>query len=223
MKKRILAFGLLILLWANGAVAQLVCKNPVFDFGKRKEGEEVVHTFIVKNQGAKTVIINSVDSGCSCLTSAASKYLIAPGEQVEINVRLDLTHRSGPQDREIYIYTKDSKAKQMTLRMTGTSMVLTHVKPRILVFRNVSAGVEHTRRVLLYGTEEDLAPGTPKSTSRFLTCSIQPGPKKGEYILTALLAKEAPVGRSTAIINVPIYKTRTLLRIPVFMAVQKSD
>lgn len=219
----ILILGLLISLWIPSTNAQLVCKAPLFDFGTRKEGEEVIHTFIIKNKGKKQVTINSVDSGCSCLTSAASKYKIEPGEQIEINVRLDLTHRSGPQDREIYIYTKESKNKQATLRMTGKSVVLTYVKPRIMAFRNASAGIEHSSQVILYGTEEDLAPGTPQSTSPFLTCHIQPGKKKGEYILTGILSKSMLTGKSTAIINVPIYKNHELLRIPIYIDVQKDE
>lgn len=211
------------LLWATGAVAQLVCTEPVFDFGKRKEGEEIVHTFVLKNQGKKTVVIADVGSGCSCISAAPSKYRIAPGERVEIEVVVDLSRRVGPQDREIYIQTQDKKAKRTTLRMTGKSVLLTHVKPRIMVFSKVSAGVEHTRTAVLYGVEEDLNPGTPKSASPFLACSIQPGTKKGEYILTARLSKEAPVGRSSTTIQLPIYKSRETLSIGVYMAVQKND
>ncbi len=223
MKNRTLALGLLGLLGVNGAVAQLVCKEPVFDFGKRAEGEVVVHTFVLKNQGDKTVVIAGVDSGCSCLTGASSKRKVAPGEQVAINVRLDLARRTGPQDREIQIHTKDPKAKRTTLRMKGKSVLLTHVKPRILVFRKVSAGVGHSRTAILYGVEEDLAPGPPKSSSPFLACSIRPGTKKGEYILTARLAKEAPVGRTSATIQFPIYKKRETLSIGVFMDVREND
>lgn len=222
MKEGMMVFGLLMLLGATDAVAQLVCTDPVFDFGTRREGEEVVHSFMLKNQAAKTFTIMSIDSGCGCLTGFASKYHIEPGEEVEINVRFDLTHRSGPQDREIYIYTKDSNVKHTTLRLTGKSIIRTLVKPRILVFRNVSAGVEHSSSVLLYGAEEDLAPGTPQCTSRLLTCSIQPGSKKGEYILTAVLSKAMPVGKSTARINLPIYADSETLSIPIYIAVQNE-
>ncbi len=223
MKNRVLAFGLMGLLWAGGAVAQLVCNDPIFDFGKRKEGEVIVHTFVLRNQGEKTVVIAGVDSGCSCLSGSPSKRKVAPGEQVAINVRLDLTRRSGAQDRAVYVSIEGSKAKRTTLRLTGESIVLTHVKPRILVFRNVPSGTEHSRTAILYGVEEDLAPGLPKSASPYLACSIRPGTKKGEYILTVLLSKEMPAGRTTAAIQLPIYKNREILTIPVYMAVQEDD
>ncbi len=41
----------------------LVIAQPTFEAGKVLEGEEIVHTFIVQNKGAKDLVIKNVKPG----------------------------------------------------------------------------------------------------------------------------------------------------------------
>ena len=78
------------------------------DFGKVKKGDAVSTKFIVKNEGAKDLIIYKMEPSCYCTKADIDKSIIKPGETSKINVTYDSRDRSqGPDTKTVSIYCND--------------------------------------------------------------------------------------------------------------------
>lgn len=123
------------LLFSGGVVsAELVCDKPVYDFGERDEGSMVLHTFIVRNEGASSAIIERVKTTCGCTAATPSSKVVQPGATVEIKAAINLKKRTGLQSKNIYLYQK-GKAQRLTLTLKGSSLARMEVKPKVTVHR----------------------------------------------------------------------------------------
>src|SRR5262245_43629430 len=68
---------------AKPSAPKLVIEEYEYNFGIVKDGEEVSHTFKIKNEGAAELIIHNVSPACGCTASDFSKQL-APGEEGKV-------------------------------------------------------------------------------------------------------------------------------------------
>jgi len=93
--------------------------EPVFDFGKIKQGEKVHHVFKIKNTGEATLEINNVTTSCGCTAASILKKRLEPGEEVPIEVNFDSTSRIGEQSKDINIYTNDPSNPTSRLILKG--------------------------------------------------------------------------------------------------------
>ena len=81
----------------------LTTKQPVFDFGKRKQGEILRHTFTVKNKSTQTIAISNFRIDCDCVSIVAPIKTIAPGSEVQIEFILDTKNLNGFTVEEVFI------------------------------------------------------------------------------------------------------------------------
>ncbi len=82
--------------------------ESAFDFGQVKEGEQVKHTFVVKNTGDAPVIISKVTASCGCTQPEFSKSPILPGGTSEIHVTFNSEGQVGKQQKIITIQSNAS-------------------------------------------------------------------------------------------------------------------
>ena len=76
-----------------------------FDFGNVIQGEQVSHTFIVKNTGVRPLIINSARGSCGCTVPEWTKNPIKKNEEAAVKVTFDSSGRSGKQKKNITLVT----------------------------------------------------------------------------------------------------------------------
>ncbi|MCF7847241.1 MAG: DUF1573 domain-containing protein [Kiritimatiellales bacterium] len=219
---RIYTVCLVGMLLLTEASAELVCDRASFNFGERTEGDVVTHAFILRNTGKKTVVIDRVETDCGCSVGEPSTNSVAPGASAIITASLDLMGRTGKQFRDFYVFTEDSPRDPVALTLEGDSAIRTEITPRMLMFRNVPAGEEHSGTVVLRGLKGDLGLGMPRSSSKRVQCSLTPGAKKDEYILTVVLPEDLPAGTHTASIIIPAYNNTRMLVVPVYASVKAS-
>lgn len=82
--------------------------KPVFDFGKINEKDgNVSHTFTFKNTGKNPVTINTVVTGCGCVSNDYTKETIKPGEKGTVTITYNPYHRPGDFSREITIFSNN--------------------------------------------------------------------------------------------------------------------
>lgn len=119
----LLVFGTLL---ATGVFAQtttnqprIACAAPFYDFGKAGNSTQLVHVFLVVNQGAGPLFITSVNSGCGCTLAKTRTNVIAPGSNTEVTVTFDTANRTGPQRKAIYIQSNDKVNPLFRLELTG--------------------------------------------------------------------------------------------------------
>lgn len=77
----------------------------IWDFGKVNHGEDLQHTFILKNESPKVLNIKQVSTSCGCTASKVKKKTLLPGESAEIEVTFKTKGYSGPVQQFIYVTT----------------------------------------------------------------------------------------------------------------------
>lgn len=93
---------------AKPSAPKLVIEEREYDFGKVKEGEEVSHTFKIKNEGVAELIIHNVSPACGCTASDFSKKL-APGEEGKITLAVKTAGMSGKTERYAEVISNDKQ------------------------------------------------------------------------------------------------------------------
>jgi glutathione peroxidase len=84
------------------------------NFGKVKEGEEVSHTFKIKNEGDAELIIHNVSPACGCTASDFPKKL-APGEEGKITLAVKTAGMKGRNERYADIISNDTAQASLKL------------------------------------------------------------------------------------------------------------
>src|SRR5262252_8359418 len=96
------------------AAPKIALEEREHNFGKVKEGEEVSHTFKIKNEGAAELVIHNVSPACGCTASDFTKKL-APGEEGKITLAVKTTGMNGKNDRYADVFSND--AAQASLKL----------------------------------------------------------------------------------------------------------
>src|SRR5262245_25896170 len=86
---------------------KIVLDEREHNFGKVKQGEEVTHSFKIKNEGPAELVIHNVAPACGCTASNFPKKL-APGEEGAITLAVKTTGMNGKNDRYADIISNDS-------------------------------------------------------------------------------------------------------------------
>ena len=89
-----------------------------YDFGKVKEGDTIMHKFIIKNVGNEPLMIYKTKGSCDCIKAYHSEEAIMPGTEAEIGVYFKTIGRKGHQVRSVNINTNTEPA-DATLTLTG--------------------------------------------------------------------------------------------------------
>jgi hypothetical protein len=127
-------------LLALSARAGLVCTNSTFDYGTVSAATSPANAFVLKNTGTHTVTITRVRASCGCVASAATKKIVAPGEQTEVKVRVSLAGRSGPQRKTVFVQTDSPETPQLLLEIVGVAQRAAAGQVTAPVTRPVVAG-----------------------------------------------------------------------------------
>lgn len=106
--KTIVSFLVVVMVGIYTVKAQTAPKfqfdTEVIDYGEIKKGSNGVRVFEFKNVGNAALIIEDVNSSCSCTIPSWTKSPIAPGESGRIEVKYN-TEVVGPIRRTISIYS----------------------------------------------------------------------------------------------------------------------
>ena len=93
-----------------------------FDFGVIIQGENVVHTFELKNTGDADLIISGASASCGCTVPKFSKEPIAPGKTGKVEVAFSSAGRSGKQIKTVTV-TTNAQPASLTLTIVSNIVV----------------------------------------------------------------------------------------------------
>ncbi|MEK6777909.1 MAG: DUF1573 domain-containing protein [bacterium] len=140
--------------WASGPKIHL--EEEGYDFGKIKEGAEVVHEFKFKNLGDADLIITDVKTSCGCTAAVISDKTIAPSKQGAIKVTFNSGGRNGPQTKTVTIVSNDPERPNAEVRLTGKvdqgEQPLMKVEPMTLDVGVVEPGSSSSHEVTITNT-----------------------------------------------------------------------
>ena len=88
------------------------------DFGKIKEGEKAIHSFMFKNTGDAPINISSVKSSCGCTIPEWPKKPVLPGETGEIKALYNSKNRLGSFVKSITV-TSNASETTTIVRIRG--------------------------------------------------------------------------------------------------------
>lgn len=89
-----------------------------YDFGKVKEGDTVIHKFIIKNTGTEPLMIYKTKGSCDCIRAYYSDKPILPDSTGVIGVYFKTIGRKGHQLRTVNIHTNTDPSETL-LTLTG--------------------------------------------------------------------------------------------------------
>jgi hypothetical protein len=96
--------------------------NFSWDFGQVKEGRILEHTFILRNNSDKPLVVKRLDTSCGCISSSISKEKILPGEVAEIKISFNTAGYKGKTKQYIYVYTDRSEGP--IIKFTASAEVI---------------------------------------------------------------------------------------------------
>jgi hypothetical protein len=97
----------------------LVIPQENFNFGTAREGDKVVHKFLLKNEGKRDLIIRSTQASCGCTASHPEKTTLAPGEETFVGIEFDTRGRKGRQHKTVTVFTNDPRRSSAVLHFEG--------------------------------------------------------------------------------------------------------
>lgn len=182
---------------------KLVCDEPLKDFGTVVKGEEVFHTFEIKNEGNANLTILDVRSSCGCTIAEADK-VIKPGQIGKVKIKLETKDFKGPITKDITIVSNDPENPQLKLFLKAIIKPIVEVLPDAnLRFVKLKRDVGKVQRLIV--TEEEnfeFKILKYESSKPFIKFEYIPAPqdkinpqyKNKQYEITVFIGPEAPVG-----------------------------
>ena len=100
----------------DSSYAEMKFLKEIHDFGASTKGQVLTWEFIFTNTGDMDLIIDSLESDCTCFTYEIDKKILKPGESATIKVSLNTTTQSGLTVRRIKIYSNiKNKVKEISV------------------------------------------------------------------------------------------------------------
>lgn len=128
MRPRLALTLLFSLLIAGQVIAQPAPKavpvEPIKNFDIVARGEQLVHDFLIKNEGDATLEISDVHPACGC-TVVNFDAKIEPGKTGKVAAKVDTQDFAGPISKSIAVFTNDKTNPKLQL------VVKADVKPYI--------------------------------------------------------------------------------------------
>ncbi len=102
--------------------------EDVHDFGELEVDGDGSCLFEVTNTGNQPLIISKCEKTCGCTIPVCDPSPILPGKKSEISVSYD-THRIGPFNKSVKIYSNDPDEPMKILRVKGKVVALNDSSP----------------------------------------------------------------------------------------------
>ena len=125
-----------------------------YDLGETSllDQPEIVHTFLLRNDGSAPLILESLVPSCHCTTAIVGTDgtlpTLAPGGQVSVQVKIVVEpYMSGPLDKWVVVYAKGTVEPVTKLEITGTLRPSVTLMPEAVDFGTVAAGQARAQTV----------------------------------------------------------------------------
>jgi hypothetical protein len=188
-----------------GAVPPLAIEQPVHDFGTLVKGDEVSHTFVLRNTGEEPVNVVFVKPSCGCTVAEFDK-VIPPGGEGEVTVALDTMMITGKTSSGLEVFAEGSETAMATLELRAEVVPKLLAHPGYARWIYVQHEEEGTIVNTVYSNDgaefEILSVETPAPS---LVASFRPAAPEerrekvtgSQWLVDATLESSAPVGAIT--------------------------
>lgn len=130
----------------EGEVPAVKFDTPVYDFGRVRAGQEVMHDFWFTNTGTGPLEILKVKPSCGCTTAGEHDRIVQPGQTGKIPIKLNIGQSAGPVAKTVMVATNAATEGQVTLQIKGEVWQPIQATPPSASFGRLTA--EEAQKVL---------------------------------------------------------------------------
>src|SRR5262249_37871344 len=185
--------------------------DPVYDWGKAYQGQQIEHTFTIENNGNSPLIIEDIKSHCGCTVPRENEYkkMLQPGERTSVTINLDTSLLKGAVKKDTEVLS-NALGDDNKLWMQGEVEELLKLAPSMPKVEVVRASTAPPSAPTIVGVEAKLGKTIKISSltplKGFLSASLRPVEegKKYEMSLTPTLKKEDRTAFQTEIIEAKV-------------------
>jgi hypothetical protein len=131
----------------------VVATNPSHDFGVSKQGQPIVHAFVLQNRGEQPQVIDRVDLSQGGMKARFARR-IEPGQQQTVTITWDNKSVAGEIAAEAVVRFQDSAVPPLKLTLNGVVKAPIELLPNPAVFFSVFKGETAERRIRIVNNEE---------------------------------------------------------------------
>ena len=106
--------------------------QPLFEFDKMVEGEDLLHDFVIMNKGTDILKVEKVKTTCGCTTVSYSKE-IPPNGEGKITMKVNTRGYGGRKlTKAIGVITNDSRNPESILTVSGNIEKFATITPQVV-------------------------------------------------------------------------------------------
>ena len=113
----------------SGPMPQVTIDEAEFDFGAMEVGQELKHTFAIRNTGKGRLVLKKGDTSCKCTISELTDGEVAPGDSANIELSWRPISVSKKFRQVAKVFTNDPKQSEIELVIVGKVTRLVEVEP----------------------------------------------------------------------------------------------
>lgn len=103
-----------------GEVPAIKFDTPIYDFGRIRAGQDVVHDFWFTNTGTGPLELLRVRPSCGCTQAGAHDKIVQPGQTGKIPIKMATGHAAGPVNKTVMVNTNvTGEGSSVTLQIKG--------------------------------------------------------------------------------------------------------
>jgi hypothetical protein len=92
---------------ATGALISI--EPSEHDFGRAGQDQELVHEFLVANNGTEDLILSKIVTACGCTAAVAAETIVPPGGSTTLRVTLETRKYKGRIERSVSVASNDRR------------------------------------------------------------------------------------------------------------------
>jgi hypothetical protein len=140
--------GAAALVYVATARPRVEVAETVHDFGTVNEDQQLIHTFVIKNGGYKTLEIKDVHPDCAC-TATHYDRTIAPGGRGIMTLSIKPFSTHGAFAKKTTVTLNDPNHPKVVFTLKGVSRPLIDVQPGYIIRLRGKPGEDQERQVRL--------------------------------------------------------------------------
>lgn len=122
------------------AAPRLEISQTEWDFGTQNSGTILTNSTTLTNIGDEPLEILEIKSSCGCTTASLPAYELTPGQSEQLQLIMNLEHRTGEQLKAIDLHTNDAKRPQHRIIIKGIARIRVALSSRIVFMRAARPG-----------------------------------------------------------------------------------
>jgi hypothetical protein len=207
-----------------GAVAPLAVAEPAHDFGKLVKGDNVTHTFVLRNIGDEPVNVVFIKPSCGCTVAEFDK-VIPPGGEGRVTAALDTMTLTGKASSALEVFAEGHETALATLVLSAEVVSKLYAHPGYARWIYVQHEAEGTISQTVYSSDGaefevlSVEPPMPAIEVSFRPATAEERQAKAtgsQWVVDATLDSAAPVGAITGFLTVQTtHPLQKVMQVPV--------